>query len=327
MESLPANPDTEPEGETPNPKVVFQFNATPIVPKKEQTIETTPQPCEPSTSKQNVSPEPSTSIPNPNQVLWAKPSSSKKVSRSKASVSKQKVSHMPSTSKPVAPPTPEPMPGSIPEPDNTEYTKTSNKSEELSVPDRSKFIKLKKEEDSEEAHEEPSPYKLTVADKVFNWEGSTIYNNLPESVMTEYDKMMRESHELKVQTLKAINKEFPVNYDYNPHKSRIRTNYADPQIAKDRTKNNIASRRSRQRKKFQTQMVQLSIDYDLDDNFLLEKEAQFWEKIIHDAEKAALANDEDGKIAKLLQNAKIQCGLTEWIFLNQNFLFAEFCKL
>lgn len=224
-----------------------------------------------------------------------------------------------------------PTPTSTPEPDELpddmkpiDYTKASKKQENFQINDRCEFIKLKdapknkapptpassspdSDSDQENLFNNSQLSKLVAASKIKNWCGSSIYNNLPELVMTEYDKMLRDSHNLKVEVVKALNTEFPVSYDYNPKKSRIRTNYNDPRIADDRTRNNIASRRSRQRKKFQVQMIQYSVDYDLDENFLLSKQEKWLKGIISNLEQKILTNGDDSAVAKL-RKLRIQCG-------------------
>lgn len=218
-----------------------------------------------------------------------------------------------------------PTPTTTPEPSDEpiDYTTCALKKEDFHTKNRSQFIKLKKtgdllkapltpassardsDSDQENTSDNTQLKKLETSSKIKNWCGSSIYNNLPELVMTEYDKILRESHELKVEVIKEMNKEFPVNYEYNPKKSRIRTNYADPQIADDRTKNNIASRRSRQRKKFQVQVIQYSVDYDEDENFLLGKQEQWLQSIITNLEQKVL-NDSDG--SSKLRKLRKQCG-------------------
>lgn len=204
-----------------------------------------------------------------------------------------------------------------------DYRKAFKKNDNFREKDRSEFIQLKNDvkahltpssssHDSSDYDQENTAdnlqlLKLTPSSKIKNWCGSSIYNNLPELVMNEYDKMLRESHNMKVEVINALNQEFPVSYDYNPKKSRIRTNYSDPQIACDRTRNNIASRRSRQRKKFQTQMIQYSVDYDTDENFLLDKQEKWLKGIISSLEQKITSNTTDDGIARLNKLRK-QCG-------------------
>lgn len=190
--------------------------------------------------------------------------------------------------------------------------------------DRSKFINLKAEDaspppassssDSDESI--PDSFQLlgriSFSSKMSKWVGSSIYTNMPERAMTEFDKLLRDAHGLKVTVIKQLNDEFPVSYDYNPKKSRIRTNYADPQIADDRTRNNIASRRSRQRKKFQFQMMQYSVDYDKDENNFAQKQLAWLQGMIINMEHHFVSENGEKTAVSLtkLRNLRQQCGLT-----------------
>lgn len=216
-------------------------------------------------------------------------------------------------------PTPTPEPAKLTEEMPIDYTKASKKKENFQIKDRCEFIKLKEDDKppkprlvspSPDPESDPENFQLNSqlvpTTKSLTWVSSSIYNNLPELAMSEYDKMMRDAHSLKCEVVDALNKEFPVSYDYNPKKSRIRTNYSDPQIADDRTRNNVASRRSRQRKKFQVQMIQYSVDYDVDENFLLEKQEDWLRTIITGLEHKVMAADEEN--AKVLKKLRKQCG-------------------
>lgn len=221
-----------------------------------------------------------------------------------------------------------PTPTSTPEPESAdesiqpsnEYQKATRKSKSFHTENRASFIKLKDdqrkllmtptssihESDSEHDHNENSQIPLTVSTKIKTWQNTSIYNNLPEIVMREYDELLRASHSMKIEVVTKLNEAFPVSYDYNPKKSRIRTNYNDPHVADDRTKNNIASRRSRQRKKFLNHVLQYSVDFDDDENFLLKKQEQWLRKIVASMENKILNKNslDDEKIYKLRR----QCG-------------------
>lgn len=220
-----------------------------------------------------------------------------------------------------------PTPTQTPEPvecseEPIDYSKAVKRPSDFEFNDRCNFIKFNegrktvspptptpstRDSDSDQDNYSRSSKlkKLALSSSVENWCGSSVYNNLPELVMTEYDKILRDSHNLKVEVIKTLNNEFPVNYEYNPKKSRIRTNYSDPQVADERTRNNIASRRSRQRKKFQTQMIQYSVDYDNDENFLLAKQETWLRAIIDNLEQKALSTDNGFETIRKLRK---QCG-------------------
>lgn len=187
----------------------------------------------------------------------------------------------------------------------------AKKSKDFSLEDRSNFIGLKdadraltpKSCKSEEG--ESHLPELTFQSKLAVWCGSSIYNNQPNITMGEYDRILRESHQTKVEVIDKLNKTFAVNYNYNPKKSRIRTNYSDPQVADDRTRNNVASRRSRQRKKFHTTVQQYSLDYDQDENFLLKKQEEWLKLICKNLEnKIVTSPEKEDEILKI----RHQCG-------------------
>lgn len=205
----------------------------------------------------------------------------------------------------------------------SEYQVAKKKTKNFHIEDRCDFIRLKSEQDrkslmtpTSSIHESDSdhdavdlsscmpPLKYSSESKL--WQGLSIYSNLPDIVMGEYDHFLRDSHEMKVEVVHDLNEEFPVSYDYNPKKSRIRTNYADPAVADDRTKNNIASRRSRQRKKFLHQILQYSVEFDVDENFLLRKQEKWLRGIIANLENKILTKNptDDDKLFKLRK----QCG-------------------
>lgn len=216
--------------------------------------------------------------------------------------------YVPSPKFPTPTSTPEPKLISSDEEESDDYKKMQRKSKEFHFEDRCNFINLNDERnrkllmtptsiahesdrDSDHEHTESNLSKLVLQEKIKTWPTS-IYHNLPDIVMGEFDKILRESHDIKHVVVDKLNHAFPVNYEYNPKKSRIRTNYCDPQIADDRTRNNIASRRSRQRKKFLTHVHQYSVDYDEDENTLLKMQEKWLRAIITGLEKKIIEKPE-----------------------------------
>jgi hypothetical protein len=163
---------------------------------------------------------------------------------------------------------------------------------------------------------EPQPTnalaKLKSIENIIDWCGNSVYHNLPDVAMVEYDKMLRESHVTKAEVIRMLHEDAPINYDYNPNKSRIRTNYENPTIAEGRTKNNIASRRSRQRKKFYQHVLQYSVEYDEDENFLLEKQEVWLRGIIENLERKVVEKEggggEEGAVVEEIVRLRKQCG-------------------
>lgn len=196
----------------------------------------------------------------------------------------------------------------VQEPQPTDASGPTEQKNDTRPVDAAEFLKIMQQKPLElKEQEEPVNFYLTHTPKISNWQGSSVYNNMPESVMSEYDKMLKEGHDLKVSVIKAMNQEFPVSYDYNPHKSRIRVDYNDERVAHVRIKNNVASRRSRQRKKFQQQAIQWSVDYDNDENVLLEMEEKWLRQTIEDLEKKALAKGGVEVVDKLMK-LRAECG-------------------
>lgn len=233
----------------------------------------------------------------------------------RASIPEPKIvfQYVPSPKFPTPTSTPEPKLSLISsdEEESDDYKKMQSK--EFHFEDRCNFINLKDNEqnrkllmmtptsmahesdrDSDHEHADQKSHlpKLVTQAKLKLWPGSSIYQNIPEIVMSEYDKILRESHDIKHRVVDKLNHAFPISYDYNQKKSRIRADYNDPQIADDRTKNNIASRRSRQRKKFLNHIHQYAVDYDHDENFLLKKQETWLRLIIAGLENEIAKNPE-----------------------------------
>lgn len=234
----------------------------------------------------------------------------------RASIPEPKIvfQYVPSPKFPTPTSTPEPKLSLISsdEEESDDYRKMQRQSKDH-FEDRCNFINLKDNEqnrkllmmtptsmahesdrDSDHEHADQKSHlpKLVTQAKLKLWPGSSIYQNIPEIVMSEYDKILRESHDIKHRVVDKLNHAFPISYDYNHKKSRIRADYNDPQIADDRTKNNIASRRSRQRKKFLNYIHQYSVDYDHDENFLLKKQETWLRLIIAGLENKVAKNPE-----------------------------------
>lgn len=122
----------------------------------------------------------------------------------------------------------------------------------------------------------------------YEWEGKSIYHKMPTLAIGEYDKVLRNSHVLKVKVLEMLNSENSTNYEYNKNKSRLRASYENPKDTFGRCKNNVASRRSRQRKKYTTTLTQCSLDYDMDENFFLDKQGEWLKTLIVGLESQVL---------------------------------------
>lgn len=156
---------------------------------------------------------------------------------------------------------------------------------------------------------EPTPQKgqnglpiMKMSADVADWESASIYSNLPEAARPELDRILKVGHLQKVEVIQALNAENPVSYEYNPKKSRTRIH----EPTSYRSKNNLASRRSRQRKKFVTQVGQHAVDYEVDENFIFIRQMNWIIGVIRRFEGQNLAN---GRTAEEILNLRSQCGL------------------
>lgn len=149
-----------------------------------------------------------------------------------------------------------------------------------------------------------SPVKFQS--KIDDWVGHNIYHNLSESSIHEFDDILRESQHLKYGVLRQLHVEKPINYEYNPNKSRTRVNYEDAETAENRTKNNLASRRARNRKKYSTIMQEFARDFDEDENKMMDDEIEWLKATIGNLEKMFISS---GRTHKNLINMRREYGL------------------
>ncbi len=158
----------------------------------------------------------------------------------------------------------------------------------------------------EKEEEEKELGEVRVARSVGLWVGKSIFENLPEAVREEFNSVLLESHAMKVRLVSELHKKSPMSYEYNEKKSRVRSNYKDERVAAGRTRNNLASRRSRQRKKFEVQTAEFEVLCDEDENNQLVMTAERIERKAKSFEKKFLARG--GSVEQLLALRK-KCGL------------------
>lgn len=87
-------------------------------------------------------------------------------------------------------------------------------------------------------------------------------NPLSEEMQKRLMQMKMLYYKMGIDNLNDNSVHFSLDYKYNENKSRIRTDYQNKAKAAQRTKNNIASRRSRHRKKFQIFSMTNIVDFD-----------------------------------------------------------------
>lgn len=138
------------------------------------------------------------------------------------------------------------------------------------------------------------------------WVSGDPHVNLPEVVCNEFDKIVRHSNHAKEEFLQRKSQEIPTELKYNPNKSRLRKEYKDAAEAEDRAKNNLASRRSRQKKKTQMQMLNFSLTFDREENRELFAQERWMSDFVSEFETKLLARGYD---VAALKSLRAQCGL------------------
>lgn len=107
---------------------------------------------------------------------------------------------------------------------------------------------------------------------------------------------------------KSIDLNFKVIFfstEYNPNKSRLRKQYNDPAQAEDRARNNLASRRSRYKKKIAAQVLSLNLDFEKEENRKLFKQETWMATIISELEEKLL---QSGFEPIVIKNLRFECG-------------------
>uniref|UniRef100_A0A182NTF1 BZIP domain-containing protein n=1 Tax=Anopheles dirus TaxID=7168 RepID=A0A182NTF1_9DIPT len=136
-------------------------------------------------------------------------------------------------------------------------------------------------------------WRLDVADPV------------PESVKAELISIMEISAFNKELYTKTQMAKFPLDMGFNPNKSRIRKECQNAIDNDDRIKNNAASRRSRHKKKLMTQIMNIGLEFDRQENRQLFMQERWFSDRIYELEEKALAQGIDAQVLRQLRTA---CG-------------------
>lgn len=138
------------------------------------------------------------------------------------------------------------------------------------------------------------------------WVSGDPRQGLTPAVTAEFDKILRYSSHVKDEYMQRKAKESPMEFEYNPKKSRLRKVYKDPEEAAGRAKNNLASRKSRQKKKLQMQLLNFSLAFDREENRQLYAQERWMADVIADLEDKLLAKGYD---AIAIRQLRAQCGM------------------
>lgn len=116
------------------------------------------------------------------------------------------------------------------------------------------------------------------------------------------------SNFVKNKILTARIAELPESFDYYPNKSRLRKQYVDPEEAAERERNNLASRRSRFKKKRAQLILNMHLEYDRNENAHLYAMQNWIGKIIFQLEQQWL---ERGATAEQMCQLRRDCGFPQ----------------
>ncbi|XP_058120973.1 uncharacterized protein LOC131262897 isoform X2 [Anopheles coustani] len=136
-------------------------------------------------------------------------------------------------------------------------------------------------------------------------QGLSLGDGLPALVRTEMKKIVELSILKKEQYTETKMAEFPMEFGFNPNKSRIRKECSDPADIRDRERNNEASRRSRHKKKIMTQILSIGLEFDRNENRQLFLQDRWLSDMICELEEKALNL---GKDAQVLRKLRSDCG-------------------
>lgn len=129
----------------------------------------------------------------------------------------------------------------------------------------------------------------------------------PYPVLVEYQKIERESNHIKDDYIRDQLDENPVDYEYNPSKSRLRKTYEDPEMEAGRAKNNLASRKSRYKKKLASRLLSINYNYDILENRKLYDQERWMIGVIAELENMLVAHH--GVEVNVLKELRDFCGL------------------
>lgn len=121
-----------------------------------------------------------------------------------------------------------------------------------------------------------------------SWMGESINSNLPLEVLDQLDLMVKEGFKNKNELIDLMNRKVPKDYAYNPNKSHIVLDYDKITLMVIRLLNNVASRRSRYRKKFANHIKLHCLKIDMDENFLLYKQQCYLQDMVRKMENKML---------------------------------------
>lgn len=141
-----------------------------------------------------------------------------------------------------------------------------------------------------------------------DWYRDLLKPEYAQRLSTQLDIITNRSDFVKNKILTARIAELPESFDYYPNKSRLRKQYVDPDEAAERERNNLASRRSRFKKKRAQLILNMHLEYDRTENAHLYAMQSWIGKIIFQLETQWL---ERGATAEQMCQLRRDCGFPQ----------------
>lgn len=141
-----------------------------------------------------------------------------------------------------------------------------------------------------------------------DWYKDLLKPEYAQRLNAQLEIITSRSEFVKNKILTARIAELPESFDYYPNKSRLRKQYNDPDEAAERERNNLASRRSRFKKKRAQLILNIHLEYDRNENAQLYAMQNWIGKIIFQLESQWL---ERGATAEQMCQLRRDCGFPQ----------------
>ncbi|XP_058446619.1 uncharacterized protein LOC131427448 [Malaya genurostris] len=141
-----------------------------------------------------------------------------------------------------------------------------------------------------------------------DWYRDLLKTEFAPRFQEEMGLIMQSSALQKEQFLTVKMTELPSDIEYNPNKSRLRKIYENPSEAADRERNNLASRRSRFKKKIAQQITNMHLEFDRTENAQLYAIQSWIGNIVFELESKWL---ESGATSEELYELRHSCGFPQ----------------
>lgn len=141
-----------------------------------------------------------------------------------------------------------------------------------------------------------------------DWYRDLLKPEYEQRLNAQLEIITKRSDLVKNKILAAKIAKLPESFDYYPNKSRLRKEYVDPEEAAERERNNLASRRSRFKKKRAQLILNMHLEYDRNENAHLYAMQNWIGKIIFQLEQQWL---ERGATAEQMCQLRRDCGFPQ----------------